>query len=72
MTNKQRAVLRMLDNFVFYMSASERCDRELDDLFRNKLVQAYHYGSSEPLGLPSWGLSQAGKLVVAKLKTGTI
>jgi hypothetical protein len=74
MTNKQRAVLRTLDGFPFYLSASERCDRELDDLFRNRLVRACHYGieSRQERALPAWGVTEAGKLVVSMLKSGRI
>jgi len=74
MSIKQRAVLRQLDNFPFYLSAIERADRELDELFRNKLVQCCHYGNKEgsPLSLPAWEVTEAGKAVVARLAKGAI
>jgi len=73
MTIKQRALLRTLSSFPFYLSASERCDREIDDLFRNKLVQCCHYGSPDPArALPAWGVTHAGKLVVERLEKGAL
>ncbi|QOZ47590.1 hypothetical protein XH89_31955 [Bradyrhizobium sp. CCBAU 53340] len=74
MSIKQRSVLRTLDNFPFYLSASERADREIDDLFRNKLVQCCHYDSpaGSPRALPAWGVTQAGKAVVARLEKGQL
>jgi hypothetical protein len=74
MSIKQRAVLRTLDNFPFYLSATERADREIDELFRNKLVQCCHYASPEgtPRALPAWSVTQAGKAVVAKLASGLL
>lgn len=73
MTIKQRSVLRTLNDFPFYLSASERCDREIDDLFRNKLVQCCHYGKPDPArALPAWGVTRAGRLVVERLERGAL
>jgi hypothetical protein len=65
MTIKQRSVLRALSMWPWYMSASERADGELYELIRNKLVRCH----CDAAGLPSWGVTEAGKRVAATLET---
>ncbi|WP_316190541.1 hypothetical protein [Bradyrhizobium sp. SZCCHNS2096] len=73
MTIKQRRVLQSLSKFPFYQSASEDADPELQELFRHRLVQANRIGiDGFDCGHPSWGATQAGKIVAAKLRSGVL
>lgn len=74
MTIKQRRVLQSLAKFPFYMSASEDADPELRDLFRFKLVQSSRcmIDADRDCGHPSWGATQAGRLVANKLQSGSL
>lgn len=63
MTPKQRCILGILASYPsgWFMSASERADPELRDLFRYQLVQCHHVCVDG--GLPSWGVTKAGKRI---------
>jgi hypothetical protein len=66
MTIKQRHVLRTLAIYPngWFMSASERADPELYELFRHRLVQCHHVCATG--GLPSWGVTEFGKRIAAR------
>ena len=70
MTIKQRRVLRVLSTYPsgWYMSASERADPELYELFKYRLV-ACHHACAEG-GLPAWGVTQFGKHIVERQAAG--
>lgn len=70
MTIKQRGVLHALSMFDWYMSASERADNELYDLIRNRLARCYTHPTGR--GLLSWGLTDAGRKVVQRIKKGAL
>lgn len=74
MSIKQRRVLQSLAKFPFYMSASEDSDPDLRDLFRFKLVQSSRcmIDPDRDCGHPSWGATQAGRLVATKLQSGSM
>lgn len=63
MTIKQRRVLWALAIYQagWFMSASERADPELYELFKHKLVMCGHAVIGG--GLPTWGLTEAGRRI---------
>lgn len=70
MTIKQRHVLRALAIYPngWFMSASERVDPELYELFRHRLVQCHHVCPTG--GLPSWGVTDFGKRIAERQAKG--
>lgn len=70
MTIKQRGVLHALSMFDWFMSASERADNELYELIRNGLARCYPHSRNE--GLLSWGLTDVGRAIALRIKTGTL
>ena len=70
MTIKQRRVLRTLAMWPWYMSASERADPELYELFRNRLVRSHH--AIDAGGLLSWGVTEAGKRIAERMEKGLL
>lgn len=70
MTIKQRRVLRTLSDYPsgWFMSASERADPELYELFRTKFVQCSH--ACVTGGLPSWGVTEQGKRIADRQAKG--
>ena len=70
MTIKQRAVLRALSMFDWFMSASERGDNELYELIRNGLARCYPHDKGT--GLLSWGATEAGRTIAQLIKEGAL
>jgi len=70
MTIKQRRVLWALSIYPggWYMSASERADPELREMFKHKLVQCHHTAAGG--GLPAWGATEFGKRVADRQAKG--
>jgi hypothetical protein len=66
MTIKQRRVLSALSIYPsgWFMSASERTDPELYELFKYRLVQCQHARAGG--GLPSWGVTEFGRRVAER------
>jgi hypothetical protein len=66
MTTKQLRVLRALAIYPsgWYMSASERADPELYELFVHRLVQCNHACAGG--GLPSWAVTEFGKRIAER------
>jgi L-asparaginase II len=71
MTIKQRRVLRTLAMWPWYMSASERADPELYELFRNRLVRSSHHAAGAG-GFLSWGVTEAGKRIAERMEKGSL
>jgi len=69
LSDKQRRVLRVLCDAPFHMSATERSDPELYDLFRHKLVRG---SAGHPLvsGLWVWEATDLGKSAITFLDAG--
>jgi hypothetical protein len=70
MTIKQRRVLWALLIYPtgWFMSASERADPELYELFRHRLAQCHHACAGG--GLPSWGLTDCGRRIAERQAKG--
>ena len=68
MTVKQRAVLRALSMFDWFMIASERGDNELYELNRNGLAICHPHSKRD--GLLSWGATEAGRTIAQRIKDG--
>jgi hypothetical protein len=71
MTIKQRAVLRALSMFDWFMSASERVDAELYELIRHKLARCYA-PSGRVTGPLSWGATRAGRQIADRIEKGAL
>lgn len=50
------------------MSASERADPELYELFRHRFVQCHHSCATD--GLPAWGVTEIGKRIADRRAKG--
>ncbi|WP_316179670.1 MULTISPECIES: hypothetical protein [unclassified Bradyrhizobium] len=70
MTIKQRRVLSALSIYPsgWFMSASERADPELRELFTHRLVQCHHVCAGG--GLPAWGVTDFGKRIAERQAKG--
>lgn len=72
MTIKQRRVLSALATYPsgWFMSASERADSELYELFKHRFVQCHHACADG--GLPGWGVTHFGKRVAERQSKGAL
>ena len=70
MTIKQRGVLNALSMFDCYMSASEMDDEELCELVRNRLARYHAQPGLE--GRLTWGVTDAGRAISQRIKTGAL
>lgn len=72
MTIKQRRVLWALSIYPsgWFMSASERADPELYELFSHRLVQCFH--ACVGGGLPSWGVTNFGRRIAERQAKGAL
>ena len=70
MTIKQRRVLSALSIYPsgWFMSASERADPELYELFKRRLVQCHQPFAGG--GLPAWGVTEFGKRIAEQHANG--
>lgn len=72
MTIKQRRVLWALAIYPsgWFMSASERADLDLYELFKHRLVQCHH--ASAGGGLPAWGVTSFGRRIAERQAKGDL
>jgi hypothetical protein len=72
MTIKQRRVLWALSIYPsgWFMSASERADPELYELFKHRLVQCHHACADG--GLPGWGVTKFGRRIAERQAKGAL
>jgi hypothetical protein len=72
MTIKQRRVLGALSIYPsgWFMSASERADPELYELFRHRFVQCHHACAAG--GLPGWGVTNFGRRIAERQAKGSL
>lgn len=71
MSERQWAVLLVIADAPFFMSASERIDPALYALIRNKLAYAFSI-APEMFGLQGWSATAAGKALVKRRRAGTL
>lgn len=71
MTIKQRRVLSALAIYPggWFMSASERADPELYELFKHRFVQCHH-PCADSGSLPAWGITHFGKRIAERQANG--
>lgn len=72
MTIKQRRVLWALAIYPsgWFMSASERADPELYELFKHRLVACHHACADG--GLPAWGVTNFGRRIAERQGKGIL